>query len=157
MSTGNATFCCCMYESTHYIQFFANWLWNTVICCFARAGGVLLLWWNLLKKIPGMRRIILRCSLTRPALSVIMTMCRVSRFLIHVPFIFFAFLYRTLDFTHNLNKNLHNLSYPMVLIRYPYCVFKPYTCGIIISPPYIRSKIFHLFQLFISIFTEICF
>ena len=32
-----------------------------------------------------MRRIILRCSLTRPALSAIMPICRASRFLLHVP------------------------------------------------------------------------
>ena len=32
-----------------------------------------------------MRRIILCCSLTRPALSAIMPICRASRFLLHVP------------------------------------------------------------------------
>lgn len=48
-------------------------------------------------------------------------------------------------------------AYPMALIRYPYCVFKPHTCGIIISPPYIRSKIFHLFPFFLWIFTDCIF
>ena len=156
MSTGNATFCCCMYESTHYIQFFANWLWNTVICCFARAGGVLLLWWNLLKKIPGNETNIFTLQLDTSCSFCHYANMSCKSFSASRTIHSFAFLYRTLDFIHNLKKHLHNLSYPMVLIRYPYCVFKPYTCGIIISPPHIRNKIFHLFPFFLWIFTEIC-